>query len=175
MGPHEISITHDRRDYGAVDLFVDGERIANTTLPLIASPKIGQEIWFNAQNWNKMDTGFRGTLERFTMYADALPPHDVALPISTVPTRSFTSTHVTDLKDNINIPQAVTSPWALLFPLVMVMMVLLFIGRRKKAWLMSIPEYFGRISDYVKNVPSRATELTNQLPLLGQDVDESKE
>ena len=175
MGPHEISITHDRRDNGAVNLFLDGGRVANTTLPLIASPKIGQEIWFNAQNWNKMDTGFRGTLERFTMYADALSPHDVALPISTVPDRSFTYAHYTDLKNNINIPQAVASPWALFFPLVMVMMVLLFIGRRKKAWLMSIPEYFARIPEYVKTVPSRATELANRLPLLDQGVDESKE
>ena len=175
MGTHEISITHDRRDRGAVNLFLDGGRIANTTLPIIASPKIGKEIWFNAQNWNKMDTGFRGTLERFTMYADALPPHEVALPISTVPNKSFTYTHLTDLKNNINISQAATSPWALFFPIVMVMMVLLFIGRRKKAWLMSIPEYFGRIPEYVKKVPSRATELASRLPLLGQSVDESKE
>lgn len=175
MGPHEVTITHDRRDHGAVNLFLDGEQIANTTLPLIASPKIGQEIWFNAQDWNKIDTGFRGTLERFTMYADALPPNDVALPISTVPDRSFTYTHLTNLKNNIHIPQAATSPWALFFPLVMVMIVLLFIGRRKKAWLMTIPEYLGRIPDYIKKVPGRATKLAHRLPLLGQGVDESKE
>ncbi len=122
-----------------------------------------------------MDTGFRGALERFTMYADALPPHDVALPISTVPNKSFTYTHLTDLKNNINIPQAARSPWALFFPLVMVLMVLLFIGRRKKAWLMSIPEYFGSIPEYVKKVPNRATELASRLPLLSQGVNESKE
>ena len=40
---------------------------------------------------------------------------------------------------------------------------------------MSIPEYFGRIPDYVKKVPGRATELAHRLPLLGQGVNESKE
>lgn len=79
---HELAITFDRRDYGGVQIFIDGKEIGSKRLPLIDSFKAGQDIWLNARNWDELDTGFRGLLSRFTMYADALSPEDIANPIS---------------------------------------------------------------------------------------------
>ena len=177
-----MAVTFDRKTHGAVNLFLDGQRIANKTLPLIASPKIGQEIWFNAKDWDDLDTGFRGGLNRFTMYADALSPQDIALPISTT---SYTTQQISKLKTHINVSHAAASTWAIFFPVVIVVILLLFVGRRKKGLVMAIPEYARRVAEFViiqipafaKKVPNRATELASQLPLLAQEQrnEESKE
>lgn len=169
-----MAITFDRRDRGYVNLFLDGEQIANNSMPLIASPKIGQEIWFNALDWDNLDTGFRGTLNRFTMYADALTPQDIALPLRTT---SYTAEQISKLKSHINGSHAITSPWAIFFPAVIITMLLLFLGRRKKGLIMAIPEYLsrvrklkiGHISVFAKTVPRRASEHASQLPLLEQE------
>jgi hypothetical protein len=169
-----VAITFDRRDRGYVNLFLDGEQIANNSIPLIASPKIGQEIWFNALDWDNLDTGFRGTLNRFTMYADALAPQDIALPIKTT---SYTAEQISKLKSHINGSHATTSPWAILFPAVIITVLLLFVGRRKKGLIMAIPEYLsrvrksklGHISVFAKTVLRRASEHASQLPLLDQE------
>ena len=79
-GPHEMAITFDPKTQGSVSLFLDGQSFDNGTLPLVASPKVGQEIWINAEEWDLVDTSFRGTLHRFTMYAEALPPQEIAAP-----------------------------------------------------------------------------------------------
>lgn len=142
-----MALTVDRKTQGLVSLYLDGQSLANGTLPLVASPKVGQEIWFNAQDWDKLDTGFRGTLHRFTMYADALPPNAVAEPLSTA------SPTFSKLKESIDIPHATSSPLALLFPFFIVMLVVLFLIRRKKGFVMGIPEYASKISGYARNVP----------------------
>ena len=177
-----MAITFDRRNRGSVNLFLDGERIANKTMPLIASPKIGQEIWFNARDWDNLDTGFRGTLNRFTMYADALSPQDIALPITTT---SYTAEQISKFKSHINVSHAATSPWAIFFPAVIIIMLLLFLGRRKKGLIMAIPDYARRVPGFVinhipafaKTAPGRSAKLASQLPLLGQEerTEEDKE
>lgn len=177
-----MAVTFDRRNRESANLFLDGERIANKTMPLIASPKIGQEIWFNARDWDNLDSGFRGTLNRFTMYADVLSSQDIAL---TITTTSYTAEQISKLKSNINVSQATTSPWAIFFPAVIILMILLFLGRKKKGLIMAIPEFARRVPDFMindipafaKTVPGRATELASQLPLLGQEkrTEESKE
>lgn len=156
-----MAITFDRKTHGKVGLFLDGKSLANGTLPLVASPKIGQDIWFNAQEWDKLDTGFRGTLNRFTMYADALPPQALASPISST---SRKSSSLSKLKAKIDIPHATSSPWALLFPCVILMMALLLLVRRKKGLLMAIPEYASRIPELAKNVPELAMDLVKRSP-----------
>lgn len=89
-----MAATFDRRNRESANLFLDGERIANKTMPLIASPTIGQEIWFNARDWDILDSGFRGTLNRFTMYADVLSSQDIAL---TITTTSYTVEQISKL------------------------------------------------------------------------------
>ncbi|KAL9136058.1 MAG: hypothetical protein Q9175_002726 [Cornicularia normoerica] len=62
----ELAIVFDRRDTGQILLYVDGRVVSNGTLPLVTSPKIAGEVWFNAREWNNddLDTGFRGWLHR---------------------------------------------------------------------------------------------------------------
>lgn len=149
-GLHEMALTFDRKTQGLVRLYLDGKSLANGTLPLVASPKVGQEIWFNARDWDNLDTGFRGTLHRFTMYADALPPDAVAEPLSTA------SPALLRLKGGIDIPHATSSPLALLLPFLVAMLVVLFLMRRKKGFVMAIPEYANKIPEYAKNMPAVA-------------------
>lgn len=66
-GPHEMAIIFDRKESGMIKLFLDGKLLTNESISPVASPKIGQEIWFNALDWDNLDTGFRGSLNRFTM------------------------------------------------------------------------------------------------------------
>ena len=149
-GLHEMALTFDRKTQGLVSLYLDGKSLANGTLPLVASPKVGQEIWFNAQDWDNLDTGFRGTLNRFTMYADALPPDAIAEPLSTASPTLFR------LKGSIDIPHATSSPLALLLPFLIVMLVVLFLIRRKKGFVMAILENANKIPEYAKNMPAMA-------------------
>ena len=75
----ELAIVFDRRDTGQILLYLDGKAISNGTLPLVASPKIAGELWFNAREWDKdLDTGFRGSLHRLSIYADVVPPQELA-------------------------------------------------------------------------------------------------
>ena len=63
---------------GYICVFVDGRPIANGTLPLVPSAKTAQEIWFNARTWSEKDTGFRGSLHRFSMYPRVVTPIHMA-------------------------------------------------------------------------------------------------
>ena len=75
----ELAVVFDRRDTGQILLYLDGKPISNGTLPLVASPKIAGEVWFNAREWNKdLDTQLRGSLHRLSIYADAVPPQELA-------------------------------------------------------------------------------------------------
>ena len=78
--PNELAITYDRKDTGATAVFLDGRPVDNGTLPLLPSPRIGDEIWLNSREWINMDTGFRGSMHRFTVYADVVPAHELAKP-----------------------------------------------------------------------------------------------
>lgn len=59
-GPHDMIISFDRRSEGKISLYLGGKLLADQSLPLIHSPKIGQEVWFNSRDWEELDTGFRG-------------------------------------------------------------------------------------------------------------------
>jgi hypothetical protein len=155
-GSRELTITLDRKDQGAVNLFLDGKLLANKTVPTIASPKIAQDIWFNAQEWSNLDTGFRGTLERFTMYADTLSPEDVAQPIGSL---SDTSSKISKLKSSMQLPESSSSLWAALFPLLAVFVFLLYLLRRKKGALMAIPEYVNRLPELASSMPLLAGRI----------------
>ncbi|KAG8532452.1 uncharacterized protein KY384_002329 [Bacidia gigantensis] len=74
---HDLTISFDRRDNGSVAVYLDGEDAGGEDISLIYSPKIGQEIWLNSRHWDNLDTGFRGELYRFTMFADAIGPQKV--------------------------------------------------------------------------------------------------
>ena len=76
--PNELTIVFDRKDTGVISVYADGRSVSNGTLPLLASASIPGEIWMNGRNWRKLDTGFRGDIYRFRMYADALQPQDMA-------------------------------------------------------------------------------------------------
>ena len=84
--PNELAITFDRKDTGKIAVFLDGHPVANGTLPLLPSARIGNEIWLNSREWSNMDTKFRESTHRFSMYADAVPPEDLAKPCK--PTKS---------------------------------------------------------------------------------------
>lgn len=164
-----MAVTYDRKTQGLVSLFLDGKLLTNGTLPLVASPKIGQEIWFNALNWDTLDSGFRGTLDRFTMYADALPPDAVAQPLSAA------SPTFSKLKASIDIPHATRSPWVILFPFFIVMLVLLLFVRRKRGLVMALPEYASRLPEYASRIPEyahRLPEYTHRLPEYAHRVPE---
>lgn len=75
-----MAIIFDRKESGMIKLFLDGKLLTNESISLVASPKIGQELWFNALDWDNLDTGFRGSLNRFTMYAGALTPETMSNP-----------------------------------------------------------------------------------------------
>lgn len=166
-----MTITLDRKDQGAVNLFLDGKQLANKTIPTIASPKIAQDIWFNAQDWSNLDTGFRGRLERFTMYADILSPEDAAMPIART---SGTSSMITKLSPSMHSTESTTSPWAVLFPCTAVLLFLLYLLRRKKGFLLAIPEYANRLPELANSLPllaGRISELAmNDLPALVKTV-----
>lgn len=155
-GSHELTITLDRKDQGAVNLFLDGKLLANKTVPTIASPKIAQDIWFNAQEWSNLDTGFRGTLKRFTMYADTLSPEDVAQPMGSV---SATLSKISKLKSSMHLPESSSSLWAVLFPLLAVLLFLLYLLRKKKGALMAIPEYVNRLPELASSIPLLAGRI----------------
>ena len=146
---HELALTFDRRKQGVISLYLDGESLATHAVPVVASPKLGQEIWINAQEWDVLDTGFRGTLNRFTMYADVVPPQAIADPI-----RSFTqpSSKLSKLKSTIVGPQVANSSWALLFPCMLLMMVVLFVFRRRKGYLNHLPEYGRKLGDLAREL-----------------------
>ncbi|KAK3177040.1 hypothetical protein OEA41_008366 [Lepraria neglecta] len=73
--PNELVLSYDRKISGEACVFVDGQPITNGTLPLVSSAKTGQEIWFNARTWKEKDTGFRGSLNRFSIYPEVVPTH----------------------------------------------------------------------------------------------------
>lgn len=92
----ELAIVFDRRDTGQILLYLDGKAISNGTLPLVASPKIAGEIWFNAREWNGgLDTGFRGSLHRLSIYADVVPPQELTR------IRKWSAPHFNNYKCNI--------------------------------------------------------------------------
>ncbi|CAD6573017.1 MAG: hypothetical protein ASARMPREDX12_005633 [Alectoria sarmentosa] len=78
----ELAILYDRRDTGKMLFYLDGKAISNRTLSLslVASPKIAGEVWFDAREWNNddLDTGFRETVYRLSIYADVVPPQALA-------------------------------------------------------------------------------------------------
>ena len=143
-----MTITYDRKNQGSISLFIDGQFLANDTLSIIASPKIGQEIWINAREWDQLDTGFRGTLNRFAMYADALPPQVVAAPISSslqTPSLMF------QFKSTVSSPHLANSSWALFLPCVILTMIFLFFLRKRKGVLANLPESAGKFKEIIGN------------------------
>lgn len=77
----DLAIIFDRRDTGTIAVYLHGEMFANTSLPLIASPKLGNEIWVNGREWDNLDTGFRGSIHRLSFFADAIPVDAIVQPI----------------------------------------------------------------------------------------------
>ena len=144
-GVHEMTISFDRRDAGKVDLYLDGIGVGNHGLPLIVAPKIGQEIWFNAREWDQLDTGFRGELHRFTMYADALEPGDIA---SQIKASSTASTNPSIAMPHFS---AASSP-VFFFPILMLLLFLAFAFRQRKTLRRDIERL-------VKTVPEMARRL----------------
>lgn len=128
-----MAITFGRKESGMIKLFVDGKMLANESMPLIASPMIGQEIWFNAQDWNDLDTGFRGSLDRFFMYADALSPKEIGRSLASKTPR------MSRLAAELEIPHLTASPWALLLLCVIIGLLLLFFNWRRKVLIGSSP------------------------------------
>ena len=74
---HTLAITCDRREKGTLDVYLDGTWLGAKEMQLQGEPNVGQEIWINAREWKELDMGFRGSLGRFTVYADALTPRTV--------------------------------------------------------------------------------------------------
>lgn len=79
--PTDLAITFDRLTTGTIAVYINGKLVANTSLPLLASPKLGNEIWVNAREWDNLDTGFRGSLHRLSFFADVVPADAIARPI----------------------------------------------------------------------------------------------
>ncbi|KAI9830359.1 MAG: hypothetical protein M1819_005740 [Sarea resinae] len=55
----------------------DSEHIARWTtasVPLVASPKIAHEIWFNSRDFGHLDTDFRGVISGLSFYNQAVEP-----------------------------------------------------------------------------------------------------
>ena len=154
-GLHELAITHDRRNQGIVSLFLDGRSLANGTLPLIASPKIGQEIWFNAQEWDSLDAGFRGALGRFTMYADALSPDAIARPIASSQQLSKPSSS----HPGIVTPNTANSLAVLLIPYVLVAVAAYHLSRQKRGVVKTIQEYARKVPDYGRATLQHASDF----------------
>lgn len=63
------------------------------------------------------------------------------------------------LKSSIASPHATSSPWALLFPCIMLMLVFTFLLRKKKTFLTAAPEYASKIPELTRNIPSLALDL----------------
>ena len=170
-------VTLNRKDVGAINLFFDGKLLANKTVPTVVSPKIAQDIWFNAREWNNLDTGFRGTVNRFTMYADTLSPEDAASPIGIISGPS----RVSKLTSSIHLPESSSSPWAVLFPCFIVLILILYMYRRKKSALIAIPEYANKLQERARSLPlfgsksfiaipeyaNKLQERARSLPLFG--------
>lgn len=124
---HHVAITFDRREKGEMGLYIDGVQMGTQPLSLQKKPDLGQEIWINAREWDEIDMGFRGSLGRFTMYADALTADTVN---QTIPANaaSLLNLPVVDLE---HVP--VTKPQGSLFFILMVIMALsLVLVRMKK-------------------------------------------
>ena len=128
-----MAIIFDRKESGMIKLFLDGKLLTNESISLVASPKIGQELWFNALDWDNLDTGFRGSLNRFTMYAGALTPETIVKPLAPMTPR------ISTLAADLDLPPVTASPWALLFPCVMVVLLLFFVTRRRKGLIRLSP------------------------------------
>ena len=101
-GPNELAITFDRRDTGLIAIYLNGTIIANGSLPLISSSKIGDEIWINAREWLNMDTGFRGSLYRFSMYAGVVPAEELGRPCLSIQPSSYL--HIPSLCEDLLTP-----------------------------------------------------------------------
>ena len=143
---HEITISYDRRDEGKIQLYIDGTPLANQSLPFVHSPKIGQEVWFNARDWDNLDTGFRGELHRFTMYADALQQIDIESTI--MATSSSGSTTF-----GAGMPHASTasSPY-FFFPVLLLMLFLTFTVKLFKTLRRDLEESVRMISGTAKTL-----------------------
>ena len=71
--PHEISVTYDAVHNGEASIYLDGSLLATQNIGIRNTSRAGQDVWVNARDWHNMDLGLRGSLQRFTMFADALP------------------------------------------------------------------------------------------------------
>lgn len=71
--------TFDRLRAGLVNVFVDGRHLAQQRVPLVASPKVAQEIWVNSRDFGNLDTGFRGWISRLKMCAQPLSLEDAVV------------------------------------------------------------------------------------------------
>lgn len=125
---HHLAITYDRRQKGELGLFMDGAQIGTQPLPLQTTSKLGQDIWINAREWEEFDMGFRGSLRRFTMYADALTPDNVNQSISA-------SSAISLAIPTLNLPHVPRTRFqgSLLLALIILMILSVFLLRSKKA------------------------------------------
>ena len=128
---HNLAITYDRRVYGNLTVYLDGEKVGSQRLSILGSPKVGQDIWINALEWHQLDMGFRGSLRRFTMYAEALSMQDLAHPVSISHSSFFPTLDTQRLRGR-------SSP---LLALTLFMIGIFFILRSRKILSREIPRY----------------------------------
>lgn len=138
---HELAITYDRRLKGQVSVYLDGTSLGTARVPLLASPDRGLDIWINAAEFQDLDMGFRGSLRRFTMYADALSANTMSdkgsLPSIQTALSSFSSSaavkHLSSTRSG--------SGGSILLALTMIMVLVVFVTRSRRALVREIPWY----------------------------------
>ena len=82
---HELAVTYDGLRKGTASIYLDGTKLGSQWIRKKNATCIGQDVWVNARDWQELDIGFRGSMRRFTMYADALPREALAIPIPETP------------------------------------------------------------------------------------------
>ena len=127
---HQMVITFDRREKGELGLYLDGVQMGAQPLALQKESKLGQEIWINAREWDEIDMGFRGSLRRFTVYADALTADNVN---QSIPANTASSLTLPAL-DLQRVP-VTKSQGSLLFILLAIVVVSFVLARSKKVIL----------------------------------------
>jgi hypothetical protein len=69
---HNLSVSFDRRSDGSIHVFFDGKLLSKTTTFVLSTPRIALETWLNARGADKLDTGFKGYLQRLNLHFEAL-------------------------------------------------------------------------------------------------------
>ena len=130
---HSLAVTCDRRNKGTLDVYLDGALLGSTELQLQQEPNFGQEIWINAREWKQFDMGFRGSLRRLTMYADALTAGNVK---QTIPNNAASLVSLPTMNLHIQRMRLNESQDVLFFLLMVCMMAIaLTLVRTKKTFV----------------------------------------